>query len=152
MRITNYTTYALRTLMFAALNDNRLCQAQEVADAFGISKSHLVKCVHQLGQWGFLHCVRGRNGGFRLAMPASQIAVGAVVRKTEDTLDLVECFDADTNNCPLINSCVLSQSLQRAMAAFIAELDAISIDDVTRNKRQLFDLLAPTSQPVHSAP
>ena len=66
MRITNYTTYAIRTLMFAALNDDRLCQAQEVADAFGISKSHLVKCVHQLGQWGFLQCVVAATAAFVL--------------------------------------------------------------------------------------
>jgi Rrf2 family nitric oxide-sensitive transcriptional repressor len=142
MRITNYTTYAIRTLMFAALHDDRLCQAQEVADAFGISKSHLVKCVHQLGQWGFLQCVRGRNGGFRLAMPASEIAIGAVVRKTEDTLDLVECFDATTNSCPLISCCHLSKALQKATAAFIAELDSLSIADVTRNQQALLDLLA----------
>jgi Rrf2 family nitric oxide-sensitive transcriptional repressor len=151
MRITNYTTYAIRTLMFAALNDDRLCQAQEVADAFGISKSHLVKCVHQLGQWGFLHCVRGRNGGFRLAKPAGQIKIGDVVRKTEDTLDLVECFNAETNSCPLISSCLLSRAMQRATAAFIAELDAISIDDVTRNRRALLDLLAVGPDTVRAA-
>ena len=142
MRITNYTTYSLRTLMFAALHNDRLCKVQEVADAFGISKSHLVKCVHQLGQWGFLQCVRGRNGGFRLAMPATEIAIGAVVRRTEDTLYLVECFDKTTNSCPLISRCHLSQSLQRATTAFIAELDSLSIADVTRNQKALLNLLA----------
>jgi Rrf2 family nitric oxide-sensitive transcriptional repressor len=151
MRITNYTTYAIRTLMFAALNDDRLCQAQEVANAFGISKSHLVKCVHQLGQWGFLQCVRGRNGGFRLAKPPTEITIGAIVRKTEDTLELVECFNAQTNSCPLISSCLLSQALQRAAGAFIAELDSISIYDVTRNKRVLLDLLAVREEPVLAA-
>ena len=142
MRITNYTTYSLRTLMFAALHNDRLCKVQEVADAFGISKSHLVKCVHQLGQWGFLQCVRGRNGGFRLAMPAAEIAIGAVVRKTEDTLYLVECFNKPTNSCPLISRCHLSKALQRATTAFFAELDSLSIADVTRNQKALMNLLA----------
>ena len=142
MRITNYTTYSLRTLMFAALHNDRLCKVQEVADAFGISKSHLVKCVHRLGQWGFLQCVRGRNGGFRLAMPATEIAIGAVVRRTEDTLYLVECFNKPTNSCPLISRCHLSKALQRATTAFFAELDSLSIADVTRNQKVLMNLLA----------
>jgi len=142
MRLTNYTTYALRTLMFAALHNDRLCQAQEVADAFGISKSHLVKCVHQLGQWGYLQCVRGRNGGFCLARSADEIFVGSVVRKTEDTLELVECFNSDTNSCPLISQCKLTRSLQKAITSFMAELDALSIAEITTNKSDLLNLLA----------
>jgi len=142
MRLTNYTTYAVRTLMFAALHNDRLCQAQEVADAFGISKSHLVKCVHQLGQWGYLQCVRGRNGGFRLALPANEIFIGPIVRKTEDTLELVECFNSETNSCPLISQCQLTRALQKAVAVFMAELDALSVADITKNKTDLLELLA----------
>ena len=70
---------------------------QDVAESFGISKAHLVKCVHQLGVWGYLDNVRGRHGGFRLAREASQITVGEIIRKTEDDLDLVECFARNTD-------------------------------------------------------
>jgi len=142
LKLTAYSTYAVRTLMFAALHPDRLCQCQEVADAFSISKAHLVKCIHQLGQWGFLHCVRGRNGGFRLARDAAAISIGEVIRKTEDTLELVECFNSRTNTCPLIKKCTLSVAMQRAMDGFIAELDALSIADVTANQDDLLGLLA----------
>ncbi len=141
MKLTQYSNYDLRTLMFANLHADRLCQCQEVADAFQISKSHLVKCVHQLGQWGFVHSVRGRNGGFRLARPAHEITVGAVIRKTEDTLDLVECFNSETNSCPLITGCKLNQLLTRAMAGFMAEMDQVTIEDITANQKQLLALL-----------
>ena len=93
MRLTAFTNYALRTLMFAALRDGTLSQVDEVARAHGIPRTHVVKCVHQLGRWGFLENVRGRGGGFRLARPAAGITVGEVVRLTEDSLVLVECFD-----------------------------------------------------------
>ena len=133
MRLTTYTNYALRTLMFAALHDDRLTRAQEIADAFGISKAHLNKCIYQLGQWGYLQNVRGRSGGFRLAKPASEITIGEIVRRTEDTLELVECFNPETNTCPLMRMCRLSKTFQRAMKHFMDELDSITIADIAAN-------------------
>jgi Rrf2 family nitric oxide-sensitive transcriptional repressor len=143
MRLTQYSNYALRTLMFANLHSDRLCQCQEVADAFQISKAHLVKCVHQLGQWGFIHSVRGRGGGFRLARPAEEISIGAVIKKTEDTLELVECFNDATNRCPLISQCKLNQTLMRAMKNFMDEMDRVTIADITANQKELLNLLKP---------
>lgn len=147
MRLTQYSNYALRTLMYANLHPERLCQCQEVASAFNISKAHLVKCIHQLGQWGFVHSVRGRNGGFRLARPASEITVGAVIRKTEDTLELVECFNSKTNSCPLISQCKLNKSLMGAMKNFMDEMDRLTIEDITSNQQDLLGLLGPVSKP-----
>ena len=141
MKLTQFSNYALRTLMFANMHNDRFCKCQEVADAFNISKAHLIKCVHNLGQWGFLECKRGKNGGFRLAKPASEITVGSVVRKTEDTFELVECFNAETNSCPLMLECELSRALKKATANFIAELDKLSIEDITTNKSILLTML-----------
>lgn len=143
MRLTQYSNYALRILMFANLHNDRLCQCQEVADTFSISKAHLVKCVHQLGQWGFIQNIRGRNGGFRLAKPAEKITVGAVIRKTEDTLDLVECFNNQTNTCRIVSVCKLNRTLMRAMNSFMDEMDKVTIKDITSNQRDLLALLQP---------
>jgi Rrf2 family nitric oxide-sensitive transcriptional repressor len=137
MRLTSYTNYALRTLMVAAIRDGELATVQEVAQAFGISKAHLVKCVHQLGIWGYLENVRGRNGGFRLAIPASRITVGEIVRRTEDDLDLVECFNPSTNTCPLIGLCRLSDAFRRACLAFLDVLDKITIAEMAANPLEL---------------
>ena len=141
MRLTTFTNYALRTLMFAAMHDDRLCRAQEIADAFGISKAHLNKCIYQLGQWGYLQNVRGRTGGFRLARPASEITIGEVVRKTEDTLELVECFNPESNSCPLMQMCRLSMTFKRAMTRFMDELDGITVADIVANRAALIPLL-----------
>lgn len=141
MRLTQFTNFALRSLMFAAMNPDRLVQVPEIARAFNVSKAHLTKCVHNLGQWGYLENVRGRNGGFRLAKPANLITVGEIVRLTEDTLELVECFNDQTNTCPLISQCRLSRTFKRALALFMAELDSVTIEEIVRNKKLLINLL-----------
>jgi len=141
MRLTHFSNFALRTLMFAAARTPDLARAQDVADAFGMSRAHTVKCVHQLGQWGYLETVRGRSGGFRLARPARQITIGEVVRLTEDSLELVECFNAATNSCPLMQACRLSRAFKKAMAAFMAELDCLTIADVVSNRGELIALM-----------
>ncbi len=133
MRLTSYSNYALRILMVAALRRGQLATVQEVADCFGISKAHLVKCVHQLGQWGYLENIRGRHGGFRLARPAESITVGEVIRLTEEDLTLVECFNAQTNSCPLIDICRLSAAFKRACAAFLEALDGVTIAEIAGN-------------------
>jgi Rrf2 family nitric oxide-sensitive transcriptional repressor len=141
MRLTSYSNYALRILMIAAVRDGELATVQEVADAFDISKAHLVKCVHNLGLWGYLDTVRGRNGGFRLAKAAARITVGEVIRKTEDDLNLVECFSAETNTCPLIGICALSDAFKAARQAFLDVLDKVTIADIAANPRGLMKAL-----------
>jgi Rrf2 family transcriptional regulator, nitric oxide-sensitive transcriptional repressor len=144
MRLTSYTNYALRVLMIATLRDGRLVTVQEVAEIFGVSKAHLVKCVHQLGLWGYLENVRGRHGGFRLAKPAKDITVGEIVRKTEDDLNLVECFDAVTNTCPLIGLCGLGKTFKRACCAFLEVLDATTVADISANRAEVLAALNPS--------
>jgi Rrf2 family nitric oxide-sensitive transcriptional repressor len=141
MRLTSYSNYALRTLMVAAMRDGQLVTVNEVAEIFGISKAHLVKCVHQLGVWGYLDNVRGRNGGFRLARPAQDITVGEIIRKTEEDLDMVECFDAVTNTCPLIGLCNLGKVIKQACRAFLDVLDSVTIADISANRHEVLGAL-----------
>lgn len=137
MKLTSYTNFALRSLQYAALKTPDLVTADDVARIHGLSKPHIVKIVHQLGKAGYLETVRGRNGGFRLAIPADQIVVGQIVRITEGTMDIVECFNPVTNTCPLVGVCKLSREIKKATAAFMAVLDAVTIADIASNKRQL---------------
>jgi Rrf2 family nitric oxide-sensitive transcriptional repressor len=143
MRLTSFTNFALRTLMYSAMKGHDLSRVKDIAKAFGISHAHLTKCVHQLGQWGYLENVRGRSGGFRLAKPASSISVGEIVRRTEDSLELVECFNAETNSCPLMQMCRLNITFKRALAKFMDELDATTIADIVANRGELWPLLQP---------
>ncbi|HEX6979055.1 MAG TPA: Rrf2 family transcriptional regulator [Alphaproteobacteria bacterium] len=136
MRLTRYTDYALRTLMFLGLAEGRLSSIRDIAERYGISENHLMKVVHQLGLLGFIETIRGRNGGLRLARPPGQIRLGDVVRRTEEDLELVECFGPATE-CRITESCVLRGILGEALAAFLAVLDRYTLQDLLRPRNML---------------
>ncbi|KIT15805.1 RrF2 family transcriptional regulator [Jannaschia aquimarina] len=137
MRLTAYTNHALRTLQLAALRAPDLVRVDDVVGVHRLKKPNIVKAVHELGREGYLETQRGRGGGFRLARPPETITVGEVVRLTEGDLDLVECFNPETNTCPLLGVCRLSRKLREATAAFMAVLDDLTIADIAANKGQL---------------
>ena len=130
MRLTDYTDYALRVLMYLGAHRERLVTIQEVASAHGISKNHLTKVVHRLGVAQLVATVRGRAGGIRLAVDPERLMLGTVVRLTEPDFTLVECFDEARNNCSLSPVCVLKHTLGRATGAFLNELDRVSLSAV----------------------
>lgn len=137
MRLTAYTNYALRALQLAALRAPALVRIDDVVAVHRLKKPNIVKVVHALGREGMLETQRGRSGGFRLAVPAEAIRVGDVVRLTEGDLDIVECFNPETNTCPLIRVCKLSTAFRQATAAFMAVLDDLTIADIAANRGAL---------------
>ena len=137
MRLTDYTDYSLRTLMYLGLNRDRLVTIQDIADTYGISKSHLMKVVHQLGLAGLVETIRGRSGGLRLGKEPGEINIGAVVRRTEPDFLMVECFDRQINDCILAPSCELQGVLRKATTAYLAELDKVTLADLLRNSNSL---------------
>lgn len=147
MKLTSYTNYALRSLQLAALKSPGLVRVDDVARIHGLSRPHIVKVVHELGKAGYLDTVRGRGGGFRLGREAAEIRVGEVVRLTEGPLDVVECFNPEKNTCPLIGICTLSRKIQEATRAFMAVLDDLTIADISANRGQLLDRIAPLELP-----
>ena len=147
MRLTAYTDYTLRTLMYLAVNTDRHATIAEIAAIYRISETHLMKIVHQLGVAGNVETIRGRNGGIRLGKPASTINLGAVVRRTEPDLDLVACF-GDAETCTIGGACVLRSALHEALAAFLAVLDRYTLADLVAPRQQLSTLLGLVPQPV----
>lgn len=146
MRFTRYTDYAFRVLMYLGLKDDgALVTIKEIAKRYGISENHLTKVVHQLGQNGFVTTVRGRQGGIRLAALPAAINVGDVVRRCEDDLRIVECFDPKTNTCTIAGACALPPILDEALAAFLAVLDRYSLADLLRPRQGLREILSPSA-------
>ena len=137
MRLTLHTDYALRLLMLLAMEPDGLHTVEEVARRYGISRNHLTKVAQTLAQAGFIDSARGRGGGLRLARPATAINLGAVVRATEDSLDVVECFDREHNTCVVAPACGLRGVLDEALHAFLNVLNRYSLADLLRNPRSL---------------
>jgi Rrf2 family nitric oxide-sensitive transcriptional repressor len=135
MQLTRYSDFSLRVLIYLAVETERLATIEEIARAYGISKAHLMKVVHQLGLCGFVETVRGRGGGLRLARPAQEIPLGAVVRATEGNLSLVECFDPARSECAIEPACGLRPVLREALDAFLAVLDRYTLADLVARRR-----------------
>lgn len=132
MRLTTYTDYALRTLMYLAANRDRLVTIQDIADTHDIAKNHLTKVVHQLGILGFVESLRGRNGGIRLGKEPGQINIGAVVRSTEPDFYMAECFDPKKNFCMMSADCRLKGVLYKATAAYLNALDGVTLENLMK--------------------
>ncbi len=128
MRLTAFTDYSLRTLLYLGTHRDKLVTIQEIADLHGISKNHLMKVAYQLGVSGLVETVRGRNGGLRLKLEPSQINLGAVVRQTETDFFMAECFDREHNRCALTRGCRLKGVLTEATAAYLAVLDGQTLE------------------------
>ena len=137
MRLTVYSDYALRLLMFLAVRGDGMATIPQIAKAYNISGNHLMKVVHQLGQAGYIETVRGRGGGMRLARPATEIILGDVIRFTEPDMDIVPCFALENQDCPLRRACLLKGALDRARRAFLDVLDEYTLADLTGNSRTL---------------
>ncbi len=145
VRLTVYTDYSLRTLMYLGVRGREnLVTIQEIANAYQISKNHLMKVTHDLGKHGYIETIRGRGGGIRLALEPEQINIGDVVRKTEDDFHLVECFNPEGNLCKISPECRLKFALQQALKAYLAVLDTYTLADVLVSKDILSELFGIT--------
>lgn len=142
MRLTVYTDYALRLLMYLALKDGGLATIAEIAGSYGISRNHLMKVAYELGAAGYIETVRGRGGGLRLAKAAGSIRLGDVVRRTEPDMALVTCFKPIDAPCPIKRCCVLRDALERACSAFAQVLDSYSLADLVRPRSRLRTMLS----------
>ncbi len=132
MRLSDYTDYTLRVLMYCAAHPDRLVTIAELADRHRVSKNHLMKIVNDLGRQGVVQTMRGRGGGLRLMKAPAAIRVGDVVRNSETDFRLVECFDATTDTCTLTPTCRLKKVLRGALTAYLAELDGVTLADIAR--------------------
>ena len=137
MKLTRFSDYSLRILMYAALRNGLQFSVKEAAGAYGLSQHHTAKAVNFLTQRGYLRAQRGRGGGVCLGREPGQIRLGQLVRQTETGSPLVECFDATSNTCPLIHACVLKQALGQAGAAFFNTLDSYTLADLVRKPNPL---------------
>jgi Rrf2 family nitric oxide-sensitive transcriptional repressor len=141
MKLTAFTDYSLRVLIYLAAEPSRRATIAEIANAFAVSENHLTKVVHLLGKHGWIDTVRGKNGGMQLARKPETICIGKVVRETEG-LDLpAECFSMGGGHCLISRSCRLKRVLAEALRAFYSVLDNYTLADITRNHGALSKIL-----------
>jgi len=141
MKLTRFTDYSLRVLIYLAAESGRHATIAEIAAAFGVSENHLTKVVHFLGKQGWLANVRGKGGGLGLAQAPERIVIGHVVRATEGAAMPAECFGDEPDSCSIARICRLRGVLKEAVAAFHAVLDAYTLADLVHNRSSLARVL-----------
>jgi Rrf2 family nitric oxide-sensitive transcriptional repressor len=141
MKLTTFTDYSLRVLIYLAAAPAKRATIAQIAAAFQVSEHHLVKVVHFLGKQGWLSNLRGKGGGLELGMPPEAILVGRVVRATEGSAQVAECFGEGDSDCAIAPNCRLRGVLGEAVAAFYAVLDRYTLADLVNNRQQLASIL-----------
>ena len=135
MRLTRYTDYAMRVLLYLGTHPEKICPIAEIARTYGISQNHLMKVVNDLSNAGYVTSVRGRAGGLLLGRPADRINIGELVRHTEEGFDLVDCA-----SCFIAPACGLNGALAEALSAFMAVLDGYTLADLIAKRAGIAQL------------
>jgi Rrf2 family nitric oxide-sensitive transcriptional repressor len=133
VRLTAYSDFALRMLMYLAIDPTRTATIAEIAIRYGVSKNHLMKVAHDLGRAGYVETLRGKNGGLRLARSAREVGLGEVVRRAEPDMAIAPCFEPVAAHCPISPACRLRRALVEARMAFLSALDRYSLADLVEN-------------------
>jgi Rrf2 family nitric oxide-sensitive transcriptional repressor len=130
MHLTTFTDYSIRVLLYVGLKDGARTNIAEIADAYGISRNHLMKVVHGLSQRGYIATVRGKGGGLKLARDPETISIGEVVRASERDISLAPCFAADGIDCFISDTCGMRSMLHEALDEFLKVLDRYTLADL----------------------
>ena len=141
MHLNTFTDYALRVLIYTAAREPERVSLDELAEAYGISRNHLVQVVSKLARIGYLKTARGRGGGILIGKPAADITVGEIVRATEPGFEMAECFQKGSNHCRLTPVCQLKGILGEATRAFLETLNSYTLADIVRDRTGVLEAL-----------
>lgn len=141
MRLTTYTDYSLRILMYVSLKNNEKATIKDICDCYNISKNHVMKIVYELAREGLLITSRGVNGGILLAKKPEEITLREVMLITESDFKIVECFNDGESKCPLVGNCKLNKTLNEGLKAFLDTMEKVTIADLVQSKNTMLRLL-----------
>jgi Rrf2 family transcriptional regulator, nitric oxide-sensitive transcriptional repressor len=144
VHLTQKTDYAIRSLIYLALNPDRRVPAREIAEAYKVSYHHMVKTVQLLISHDLVESRNGKGGGLMLKADPHDITLGQVIQLTETSFDLLECFNAEKNTCMLNGMCAVKGAMMKAKNEFIKSLDKVTLAQVSANKDQIRTALAPS--------
>lgn len=134
MHLTSFTDYSLRTLLYLAAHPGESFSIKDIAEYYGVSRNHLVKVAHKLGQLGYIETSRGKGGGIKIAPHAGQTRLGDLVVELEPHMNMVECFDPATNTCKIASGCHFKGILAKATKSYLTTLNQYTLSKAALTK------------------
>jgi Rrf2 family transcriptional regulator, nitric oxide-sensitive transcriptional repressor len=140
MRLTTFSDYSIRVIMYLGIQPGELVKISDIANAYNISENHLTKVVHQLAQKNYIETVRGKGGGLRLVRDPKTINIGELIRETEGDAGFLPCLDTE-GACCIQSTCKLMGILREAQVALYAVLDKYTLADLLTPQEPLVSIL-----------
>lgn len=118
--------YAVRALLYLALQKERLVPSREIAEKEGIPLQFIRRILQALKKGGYIITKEGVQGGHRLQQAADAISVRQVIELFHGTFALSECMFRK-KLCPNRGKCVLRKRIKAIEKTVADEFNGITI-------------------------
>ena len=129
MRLTRFTNYSLRVLIYLGQNSDSRITINQISEAYDISKNHLMKVVSNLTRSKFVAAQRGPGGGIQLNRQPEEIFLGEVISVTEKHLPADGPSSEPVGDATGANE-RLNSYLQHALQAYLEALGQFTLADI----------------------
>jgi len=132
IRINRKTDYAIRVLLaLAKQGDEAMLPTSQIQQEMLIPRALSLRVVAELAKGGFILTFPGREGGLKLARPASEINLRQVVTCFENNFTVSECLHGG-GTCPFDNDCPVRCRWARLQALILNELENTTFEELAR--------------------
>jgi Rrf2 family protein len=101
MKLSTRARYGLRICYLLGLN-KEVTSLSELVNQTDLSKKYLEQLLGMLRRAGIVGTKRGKNGGYYLLRPASQITADEILTALDDNFEIADCVagNCDDEYCP----------------------------------------------------
>ncbi len=155
LSISKKTDYALMALShLTRIEPGRSANTKEIAEQYNIPVELLAKILQKLAKAKLVVSTAGPTGGYKLARPAVEISVGAIIAVVDGPPAIVQCMKATANGCEQHTKCTIRKPLERINARILQMLSLISLaeissDDTSVTSFPLVAQLGPAERRAH---
>lgn len=140
MRLTRFTDYSLRVLIYLGQNNESRVTINQISEAYDISKNHLMKVVSNLTRLQFIIAQRGPGGGIKLNRLPEDITLNEVIGNTEKHLQHLQ--EKKPSGTPALTADTrLTNFLHHALQAYLEALGHFTLADVLEPQSETSRLL-----------
>ena len=137
MKLSTKGRYGLRAAVDLAIYaKEEPISISTIAAKEGLSESYLEQLFAKLKKAGIVHSIRGTNGGYQLAIPATDITIGDILRALEGNMVVVDCPNNEAA-CAKFGSCVTKYVWRRINNSISETMDSMTLDEIIRNAEEL---------------